>query len=401
MNIYLVDAKRVATGSFGKTLSTTHPAEYGASVVKELISSNNIDVNTIDELICGNILSAGLKQNIGRQVAIKAGIPDTVCGYSLNMLCGSGIKAIMQGYAQINAGLADIIIAGGAESMSMAPYLDSKARNGARLGEYKVQDHILNDALTDAFSGVHMGVTAENIARKYGITREMQDEFALNSQRKASNAVKSGRFKDEIVPFTISSRKGDITFSDDEFVNHETTIEKLAGLRPAFEKDGSVTAGNASGINDGAAFVILASEEAIKKYNLKPMAKIVAVGQGGVDPQIMGMGPVPAIANMFKHTDVKFEDVSILELNEAFAAQSLGVVKQLSLDYNMSEQEILAKTNVNGGAIALGHPVGASGARITTSLVHEMKKDNHKYGIASLCIGGGMGVALLLENIEK
>lgn len=398
MKVYIVDAKRVATGTFLKSLNNIHPAEYGSVVVKDLIEKNNIDVNKIDELICGNILSAGIKQNLGRQIAIKAGIPDSVCGYSLNMLCGSGIKAIMQGYAQIKSGLANIIIAGGAEAMSLAPYLDCNARNGARLGDYKVYDHLLTDALTDAFSGVHMGITAENIAEKYNITRQQQDEFAINSQQKALKAIEDNKFKEEIVPYTIKTRKGETIFDTDEYPNEQTSLEKLATLRPAFKKDGTVTAGNASGLNDGAAFVLLVSEQAVKEYNLQPIGEVVSVGQGGVDPQYMGLGPVPAIKDLLSRTNIEFSQVEILELNEAFAAQSLGVVNELAKEYQQSETEIIAKTNVNGGAIALGHPLGASGARITTSLVYEMKRSNYRYGIASLCIGGGMGVALLIKN---
>lgn len=401
MNVYIVDAKRTATGSFNGTLSNIHPAEYATEVVKTLIKDNNLDVNVIDELICGNTLSAGLKQNIARQIAIGAGIPEHICSYTLNMLCGSGIKTIMQGYAQISAGLADVIIAGGAESMSMAPYMDLNARKGTFLGHYEIKDHMVYDALTDAFSGVHMGVTAENVARKYNVTREMQDIFSYNSQVKASKAIKSGKFVDEIVPFDVVCDNKIITFKEDEYVDHDSSIEKLSALEPVFEENGTVTAGNASGINDGAAFVILASEKAVKQHNLKPLAKIVSFGQGGVDPQIMGMAPVEAIDITLKNCDVKFEDISIFELNEAFASQSIAVVEQLSLNYNVSKQYIYDRSNVNGGAIAIGHPVAASGARITTSLIYEMKRENHKYGLATLCVGGGMGVAILLENVEE
>lgn len=401
MDVYIIDAKRIATGTFRKALNNVHPAKYGSVVVKNLLTENNIDASIVDELICGNILSAGIKPNIARQISLEAGMPETICAYSLNMLCGSGVKAIMQGYAQIKAGLASVIIAGGAESMSLAPYLDTSSRNGARLGDYKMYDHILNDALLDAFSGEHMGVTAENIAAMYDITREQQDEFAIKSQEKALKAIKELKFKDEIVPYTITSRKGDVLFDTDEHPNESTSLEKLSNLKPAFKKDGSVTAGNASGLNDGAAFLLLVNKEALEKYNLTPMAKIVSVGQGGVDPKVMGLGPIPAINQMLARTNVAFDQIELIELNEAFAAQSLGVVKELSNTYGVSQETILNKTNVNGGAIALGHPLGASGARITTTLLYEMIRRKNKYGMATLCIGGGMGVALLLENLSK
>ncbi len=395
-DIYIIDAKRTATGSFMGSLSAMHPADYGSVVVSNLLQTNNIDSNDVDEVICGNILSAGLGQGLGRQIQIKAGIPEHKVGYSVNMLCGSGIKSIMLGVNQIGMGLADLIVAGGSESMSKAPFLNENLRTGHKLGEYKVKDHLVYDALTDAFSGVHMGVTAENIAEKYGITREEQDQFAINSQIKARAAIEAGKFNDEIVPVEIVSRKETVEFKVDEYVNFKTDLEKLGKLRAVFKKDGTVTAGNASGINDGASFLLLASKEYVEKNNLKPIAKIIAVGQGGVDPQIMGMGPVPAIKNLLSNTDVKFEDIDIFELNEAFAAQSLGVVKELENEFGINVSD---KVNVNGGAIAIGHPVGASGARITTTLVHEMKHANLKYGVASLCIGGGMGVALLIEKV--
>lgn len=394
-DIYIIDAKRTATGSFLGSLSTMHPADFGAAVVKNLLETNNVNPSDVDEVICGNILSAGLGQGLGRQIQIKAGIPENKTGFSVNMLCGSGIKTIMLGYAQIAMGFADVIVAGGAESMSYAPHLNMSQRTGARLGAPKIYDHILQDALTDAFTNIHMGVTAENIAAKYEISREAQDAFAFGSQSKAKVANDNGHFVDEIVKIEIPSRKETIVFDKDEYINYKTTQEKLGTLRPAFVKEGTVTAGNASGINDGASFVLLASKEYVEKNNIKPLAKIVAVGQGGVDPQIMGMGPVPAIEDLLTRTDVKLDQVDVFELNEAFAAQSLGVLAEIKNKFGL---DISEKTNVNGGAIALGHPVGASGARITTSLVHELKRSGKKYGISSLCIGGGMGVALLIEN---
>ncbi len=393
--VYIIDAKRTATASFLGSLSNVHPSEFGSEVVKNILETNNIEKNDVDEVICGNVLSAGLGQGIGRQIQIKSGIAKEKVGYSVNMICGSGIKSIMLGYSQIASGLSNLIIAGGSESMSMAPFLNASQRNGNKLGDVKIYDHILKDALTDAFTGIHMGVTAENIAKKYEISREEQDKFAMLSQENAQKAVSSGLFKDEIVPVEVKSRRETIIFDTDEYVNFNTSFEKLGKLRPVFAKEGTVTAGNASGINDGAAFLLLASEDYVKENDIKPIAKVIAVGQAGVDPEYMGMGPVDAIETLLSSTSLELSDIDIFELNEAFAAQSLGVLKEIKARHGI---DISSKTNVNGGAIAIGHPVGASGARITTTLVHEMKRKNYKYGVASLCIGGGMGVALLIEN---
>lgn len=399
--IYIVDAKRTAIGSMLGTIKSVHPAELGVCVVKNILETTKVNPSNVDELICGNILSAGLGQGVARQISINSGIPFEVPAYSLNMLCGSGMKAIMNGYQSLLLGNGEIIVAGGVESMSYAPYLiPNSSRSGAKMGNFQVVDHMINDALTDAFSKVHMGVTAENIANKYNISRSEQDEFAYNSQQKAIAAINRGEFKDEIVPFVIHTKKGDVVFEQDEFPNTTTNLEKLAKLKPCFVKDGSVTAGSASGINDGAAFVLLASEEAVKKYNLKPLCEIIAVGQGGVDPQIMGMGPVPAIKNALKKANLSLKDIDLVELNEAFAAQSLGVVKELCDEYGMTKEEILNKTNLNGGAIALGHPVGASGARIVVTLLHQMVKSQKELGLASLCIGGGMGTAVVLKLVK-
>lgn len=399
--IYIVDAKRTAIGSMLGTIKSVHPAELGVSVVKNILETTKVNPNNVDELICGNILSAGLGQGVARQISINSGIPFEVPAYSLNMLCGSGMKAIMNGYQSLLLGNGELIVAGGVESMSYAPYLiPNTSRSGIKMGNFQVVDHMINDALTDAFSKVHMGVTAENIANKYNISRSEQDEFAYNSQQKAIAAINRGEFKEEIVPFVIHTKKGDVVFEQDEFPNTNTNLEKLAKLKPCFVKDGSVTAGSASGINDGAAFVLLASEEAVKKYNLKPLCEIIAVGQGGVDPQIMGMGPVPAIKNALKKANLSLKDIDLVELNEAFAAQSLGVVKELGNEYGMTKEEILNKTNLNGGAIALGHPVGASGARIVVTLLHQMVKSQKDLGLASLCIGGGMGTAVVLKLVK-
>jgi acetyl-CoA C-acetyltransferase len=318
----------------------------------------------------------------------------------INMACGSGMKAMMTAYANITAGLQHLVIAGGTENMSQAPYLLPNARQGFRLGHVQALDHMIVDALTDAFHNVHMGITAENIAERHSITRQEQDEFAYNSQSKAIAAVDGGRFADEIVPVEVKTRRESILCSQDEYPNRNTSLDKLASLRPAFKKDGTVTAGNASGINDGASFYLIASEQAVQKYNLQPLAEIVGIGQGGVDPLVMGLGPVPAVANALKFAGMSLGEMDLIELNEAFAAQSLGVLKELCETHQVSQDWLLARTNVNGGAIALGHPVGASGARIVTTLVYEMKRRRANYGLASLCIGGGMGTAVILKNIS-
>ncbi|MDR1781877.1 MAG: acetyl-CoA C-acetyltransferase [Bacilli bacterium] len=401
MGIYILDAKRTAIGSLSKGLSTVPAAELGAAVVKDLVEKNNIKEEDIFEVISGNVLPGAAGQGIGRQVVIKAGLSEKIPGTSLNMVCGSGIKSVTNAYNMIKAEVADLIIAGGTENMSLAPYATNQARSGFRLFDVKLTDTLVYDALTDAFNDIHMGVTAENVAERYGITREMQDEFSLKSQEKALDAIKNGYFKDEIVPVTVKNRKGDIIFDTDEHPR-ETSMEKLANLKPAFIKDGTVTAGNASGINDGAAYVVVANDKIVEKYNAKPMAKILGWAQAGLDPKVMGLGPFYAIDNLFTNVvkDVKFEDVDIFELNEAFAAQSLGSVKLLSERFNVSQEDIFAKTNLTGGAIALGHPVGASGSRILVTLLHNMKRLNKRYGVASLCIGGGMGIAILVENMD-
>ncbi len=398
--VYVVDAKRTATGSMLGSLKNIDATDFGAEVVKALLAETKVEGKDVSEVIVGNVLSAGLGQGPGRQVAVKAGVPVEVPAYSVNMLCGSGMKSIMTGFTAIRDGFDEIVIAGGIESMSRAPHLvPSSIRGGVKMGDFKLTDHMIYDALTDAYSQVHMGVTAENIAKKFGITRQEQDEFAYASQVKAIKAVDDGSFDGEIVPIVIKDRKGDIIFNRDEYPNRTTNLEKLAALRPAFVKDGSVTAGNSSGINDGASFVMLMSEEAVKKYNLKPLAEIVGIGQGGVDPQYMGLGPVAAIGDVMKRSGYKLRDMEVVELNEAFAAQSLGVLKSLVEEHGGTLVELLKKTNIQGGAIALGHPVGASGARILVTLLHIMQRHDHKVGLASLCIGGGMGTAVILKRI--
>jgi acetyl-CoA C-acetyltransferase len=335
----------------------------------------------------------------GRQVSIGAGVPIEKPGYTVNMICGSGMKTVMIGASDIMLGEADAVLCGGIENMSLAPYLLPGGRFGYRLGDGKVLDHMVNDALTDVFNQYHMGMTAENIADKHGITREEQDAFAAESQRRALTAIEEGKFKDEIEPVVIKNRKGDIVFDTDEHPRAGTTAEKLAKLRPAFKKDGSVTAGNSSGINDGASMTVLMSEEKMNELDIKPMAEIVAFAQHGVDPSVMGLGPVGAIRKVLKKANMKLEDMELLELNEAFAVQSLGVVKELCEEHGVTKEWLIERTNVNGGAIALGHPVGVSGNRIIVTLLYEMKKRNLKYGLASLCIGGGMGTAVIIKNV--
>lgn len=398
--VYIVAAKRTAIGKFLGAIANVSAADLAATVIKNIIAETKIDPSKLDEVIVGNILMAGQKQGIARQASIKAGIPSKVPAYGVNMICGSGMKSIINAVSSIKAGDANLILAGGTESMSGAGFvLPGSVRNGYKMGDISAVDHMVTDGLTDAFEGYHMGVTAENIAEKYNLTREEQDAFAYASQQKAAAAIDAGRFKGEIVPVEVVSRRETIIFDTDEFVNRTTNPEKLAKLRPAFKKDGTVTAGNASGINDGASFVLVASEEAVAKYGLTPLAEIVASGQGGVDPSIMGMGPVPAIANALKKAGMKLSDIEVLELNEAFSAQSLGVIKQLCQDHGVTPDWFTKYCNLNGGAIALGHPIGASGNRITVSLIHEMKRSNKTFGMASLCIGGGMGTAIILKKV--
>ena len=399
--VYIVAAKRTAIGSFMGSLSKVKPAVLGGTVIKNIIEETKIDPKNIDEVILGNVLSAGQGQGVGRQAALAGGIPVEVPAYSVNIICGSGMKSLMLAHNAIKSGEANLIMAGGVESMSTAPYLiPGSTRAGHKMGDFKTIDHMVFDALTDAYEGYHMGVTAENIAEKYNLTKEAQDEFAAESQRRAIAAVDGGKFKDEIVPLEIKSRRETIVFDTDEYPNRKTNIEKLAKLKTIFKKDGTVTAGNASGINDGASVMLVASEEAVSKYNLTPLVEIVATGQGGVEPSIMGMGPVPAIKNALNKANMKLEEMELLELNEAFAAQSLGVMTELVNQHDVTMDWFPDKTNVNGGAIALGHPVGASGNRITTTLIYEMKKLGVEYGLASLCIGGGMGTAVILKNVK-
>lgn len=398
--VFIIAAKRTPIGSFLGALKSIGPSDLGAILIKDIIKKTKIDPSLVDEVVVGNVLPAGVGQGVGRQVAIKGGLPNSVPGYSVNMVCGSGMKTVMNAFSNIKSGIHHLVFAGGVESMSQAPFLiPSKTREGFKMGDMTAKDHMVYDALTDVFNGYHMGITAENIALKYNISRDMQDEFSYKSQQRAIHAVDSGRFDDEIVPVEVKLRKETLTFAKDEYPNRKSVPEKLAKLRPAFKKDGSVTAGNASGINDGASMILLASEEAVEKYNLVPLAEIVGIGQGGVDPSVMGLGPTPAIKNALKYAKMNFVDMELIELNEAFASQSLGVMHELMEEFNIDETWIMERCNVNGGAIALGHPVGVSGNRIIVSLLHEMKKQNLQYGIASLCIGGGMGTAVIVKSV--
>ncbi len=389
--VVIVSAARTAVGSFGGSLSKLSAAEIGAVAAKEAIKRAGIDPDIIDEAIIGNVLSAGLGQNVGRQVALKAGLKEESTAISINKVCGSGIKAVTLAAQAIKSGDADIILCGGTESMSNAPYVLPTSRWGQRMGDGTMVDTMIKDGLWDAFHDYHMGVTAENIAEKWGLTREMQDEFALSSQLKAEKAVKEGRFKDEIVPVEIPQRKGDpIVFDTDEFPKFGSTIEKLGKLKPAFKKGGTVTAGNASGINDGAAMFIVMSKEKAEQLGVKYLATIKSYASAGLDPQIMGYGPFESTRKALSKAGLTVEDLDLIEANEAFAAQSLAVAKDLKFDMN--------KVNVNGGAIAIGHPVGASGARILTTLIYEMIKRDDKKGLATLCIGGGQGIAIVIER---
>lgn len=397
--VYLVNGVRSAIGTFMGSLKNTKASELGAALVKELLIRSKVSPEDIDEVIVGNVLSAGLGQGLARQIEVKAGIPIEKTAYSLNMVCGSGMKAVINAATSVESD--GLIVAGGVEIMSTAPYLvPYKARQGIKMGEQILTDHMIYDSLTDAFNNIHMGVTAENVAKKYSITREEQDSFALSSQKKAIAAVDGGEFDEEILPIEVADGKKTYTFARDEHPNRISDEEKLAKLRPAFIPNGTVTAGNASGINDGGSFVLVAGEEAVKKYKLKPFAELISWGQGGVDPAYMGLGPVPAIRKALKKAGLKLSDMDYIELNEAFAAQSLGVLHELSAEHGMTQEQILAKCNVNGGAIALGHPVGASGNRIIVSLLHILKKRKAKLGLASLCIGGGMGTAVILRNLD-
>ena len=389
--VVIVGAARTPVGSFGGSLSKLSAVDLGVIAAKEAIKRAGIEPNMINEVVIGNVLSAGLGQNPARQVALGAGLPDTTPAMTINKVCGSGLRAVSMAAQLIMLEDADVVLAGGTESMSNAPYLIPGARWGQRMGDGKVVDYMVHDGLWDIFNDYHMGITAENIAEQWNLTREEQDKFALVSQTRAEKAQKEGRFKDEIVPVEVPQRKGaPIVVEDDEYIKPGTTIEKLAKLRPAFKKEGTVTAGNASGINDGAAMLIVMSKEKAEELGLKPLVTIKSYASAGVDPKIMGYGPVPATRKALERAGITVEELDLIEANEAFAAQSLAVVKDLGLDTEI--------VNVNGGAIAIGHPIGASGARILITLIYEMMKREAKTGLATLCIGGGQGTAVIVER---
>jgi len=389
--IVIVAATRTAVGKFGGTLAKTPAPELGAAVIVELLKRARLNGEQIGEVILGQVLQAGAGQNPARQCAIKAGLPHTVPAMTINKVCGSGLKAVMLAAQAIRDGDSEIVIAGGQESMSLAPHVLMGSRDGQRMGDWKMVDSMISDGLWDVYNQYHMGMTAENVAKKYGVSRADQDALALASQQKAAAAQDAGRFKDEIVPFGVAQKKGDpIVFAADEFINRKSTGEVLAGLRPAFDKAGSVTAGNASGLNDGAAGVVVMSAKTADWMGLQPLARIASYASSGLDPALMGMGPVSASRRALERAGWKPADLDLLEINEAFAAQACAVHKEMGWD--------TTKVNVNGGAIAIGHPIGASGCRILVTLLHEMQKRNARRGIASLCIGGGMGVAMTLER---
>jgi len=389
-DIFIVGAARTPVGKFGGSLAKIPASDLGAHIIRNVLSRSGISPDQVSEVIMGQVLAAGVGQNPARQAAIRAGLPDMIPAMTINKVCGSGLKAAMLGAQAIANGDSDIVVAGGQESMSMAPHALPGSRDGFRMGDAKMVDTMIVDGLWDVYNQYHMGVTAENVAKEYAVTREEQDAFAVASQNKAEAAQKAGRFKDEIVPLEIPSRKGPVVFDADEYVRRGATIDSLKGLKPAFDKNGTVTAGNASGINDGAAAVVLASAKKVKELGLKPIARIKAFASAGVDPRYMGMGPVPASKRCLARAGWKAEDLELMEINEAFAAQAIAVHRQMGWD--------TARANVNGGAIAIGHPIGASGCRILVTLLHEMQKRNAKKGLASLCIGGGMGVALAVER---
>ena len=388
--VAIVSAKRTAIGSFGGSLKDIPAATLGAEVVKKSLEEINLSPTLVDEVIFGNVLGAGLGQNIARQIAIFAGIPQEKSAFVVNKVCGSGLKSVVLGAQSILLGDNNIVVCGGVENMSTAPYYTKDARFGAKLGNFELEDSIIHDGLTDAFENSHMGITAENIAEQFSISRKQQDEFATLSQKKASTAIEKGKFSNEIVPITIKTRKEEKVFDTDEFVRPSTNLESLAKLRPAFKKDGTVTAGNASGINDGAACVILMSEKRASELGINILGFIDGYATAGLDNKVMGLGPIPATRKVLDKLNLTTDDIDLFELNEAFAAQSIAVLNELNLD--------TSKVNINGGAIALGHPIGASGCRILVSLVHELINENKNRGLCSLCIGGGQGISVVISR---
>ena len=388
--VAIVSAKRTAIGSFGGSLKDISAAKIGGELVKQALESINLNPNLVDEIIFGNVLQTGLGQNVARQIAVNAGIPKEKSAFVVNKVCGSGLKSVVLGVQSILLGDNDVVVCGGVENISAAPRYTKNARFGQKLGSFELEDTIINDGLTDAFENYHMGITAENIAEQYNITREEQDEFALLSQKKATAAIENNQFANEIAQIVIKTRREEIIFDTDEYVRPNATLESLAKLRPAFKKDGTVTAGNASGINDGAACVILMSEARAKELELEVLAYIDGYASTGLDNKVMGLGPVPATQKVLEKLSLNIEDIDLFEMNEAFAAQSIAVTRLLNLDQN--------KVNTRGGAISLGHPIGASGCRVLVTLVHALINDNKEKGVCSLCIGGGQGVAMVISR---
>ncbi|EPF2928654.1 acetyl-CoA C-acetyltransferase [Vibrio navarrensis] len=399
--VYIVAAKRTPIGAFGGALKNTSAGELAAVAIKGALAQAQVDVERIDEVIVGNVVSAGQGMGVGRQASVYAGIPASVPAYTLNMVCGSGMKTVMDAASHIRSGDAEIVVAAGVEVMSQIPFaMPGSVRDGNKMGHLSMQDLLIADGLTDVFNQYHMGVTAENVAKQVGISREMQDQYALASQQKAVAAIEAGKFKQEIVPVEVKQRRETVLFDTDEYPKANATLEGLKGLRPAFDKEGSVTAGNASGINDGASAIILASEHAVKTYGLQPLAEVVSYAQSGLAPEIMGLGPVEAVTKALAKAQLSTDDIDVYELNEAFAAQALGVIHKLAEQHQVSVASIQDKANLNGGAIALGHPLGASGNRILVTLIHELHKQDGQFGVASLCVGGGMGTAVIVKTVK-
>ncbi len=390
--VVIVGAKRTAIGAFGKSLKDISVKDMAISIINDLFHMNKIDGSIIDEVILGNILSAGLGQNVARQISFGVNIKQEASAFCINHVCGSGLKAVELGYQSIALGNSDVVLAGGSENMSSSAYiLDNKARFGYKMGNYNLIDTMINDGLWCAMGNYHMGITAENIAKNYNISRKEQDEFSLNSHKKASNAINNGNFKDEITPISIKNKNAEIIFDTDEFVRHDVSLESLAKLKAVFDKDGSVTAGNSSGINDGAAMLLLMSEDKAKELNLPILASIKSFGNMGVDPKIMGIGTAFAAKKALDNAKLNINDIDIIEANEAFASQSIATLKELNLPVDSQ------KVNIYGGAIALGHPIGASGARILTTLIHALRRNKKTLGLATLCIGGGQGISIIIE----
>lgn len=399
--VYIVAAKRTAIGAFGGSLKNTSAGNLAAVAIKGALEAANLGSDKIDEVIVGNVVSAGQGMGVGRQAAIFAGIPESVPAYGVNMVCGSGMKTVMDAVSHIRSGDAQVVVAAGVEVMSQIPFIvPSSVRDGNKMGNMELKDLLITDGLTDIYNQYHMGVTAENVAKEVGISREQQDAYALASQQKAVAAIEAGKFKDEIVPVEVTQRRETIIFDTDEYPKANATLEGLSKLRPAFDREGTVTAGNASGINDGASAIIVASESAVQAHGLTPLAEVVSYAQSGIDPKIMGLGPVESVNKALKKAELNIQDIDVYELNEAFAAQALGVIHQLAETNQVPVSSIQDKANFNGGAIALGHPLGASGNRILVTLVHELHKQDAQYGVASLCVGGGMGTAVILKAIK-